>query len=73
MARVKVTGQNIKSKLQAWAQGNNLTDELVFSPKDPNPIDVSELINLAWANNVIIEELSDTGQFKKLVYKEKLL
>jgi len=71
MARLKVTTANIKQKLTLWAQGQNLTDELVFIGND---IDQSEWQNQAWQlANMIIEFQSDTvSGFKKIVYKEKL-
>lgn len=71
MARIKVTPINIKSKLQIWAQGNNLTDELVFLPSEG--IDENEVINLGWQNGVIIISQADFGNCKKFTYKEKLL
>jgi hypothetical protein len=72
MARVKVTEQNIKNKINLWKNGTNLTDELVFLDSE---IDQKEAIAQAWSNNVIVEVVADTignGDFKKFVYKEKL-
>lgn len=69
MARIKVTQQNIMSKLQIWAQGNNLTDELIFRDGEINQ---GEVIDLGWKNGVIIEAQPDRSIFKKFIYVEKL-
>lgn len=70
MARVKITPANFKSKLALWGNNQNLTDELVYLPKEG--IDENEVINLGWENKVIIESVADIGQFKKFVWREKL-
>jgi len=71
MARVKVTAQNINSKLLLWKNGTSLTDELIFLPADS--ISEDEVIRAGWKESVIIEVQSDIGGFKKFVYKEKLV
>ena len=71
MARIKVTTANVKQKLQQWAQGQNIADELIFIG---NEIDQREWQNQAWQlANMIIEFQPDiVSGFNKIVYKEKL-
>ena len=71
MARVKVTAQNINSKLLLWKNGNNIVDELVFLPADG--ISEDEVIRAGWKESVIIEVQNDSGNFRKFIYKEKLV
>jgi len=72
MAKIKVTPETIKAKLLIW---ENLTDptfadELIFLPSEG--IDTNEVIILGWANNMLVEVQTESGQFMKFVYKEKL-
>jgi hypothetical protein len=70
--RIKVTEQNVKSFIELWSNGENLTDELIFIN---GSIDTNECVNFAWNTfNIIIkiQSDSDNSNFYKLTFSEKL-
>jgi len=71
MARIKITNKTIQAKLQRWAQGQELTDELVYYL---NEIDTTEVKQKSWdlANMIIDIEPDTVIGFSKIIYKEKL-
>jgi hypothetical protein len=69
MARIKTTEENIKSLIVIWANGENLTDELIFIN---GSIQTTEWISQAWISNIIITVEPDINGFSKFIYKEKL-
>lgn len=71
MANVKVTTANIQAKITLWAQGNNITDALIFMPSDG--IDEKEVINRAWQlANLVVTISTYQSEFRKIAYVEKL-
>ena len=83
MARIKITNKTIQAKLQKWAQGQELTDELIFYA---NEIDPSEVKLKSWELAAMIvdvrpDEIVIAGDpvttinvsgFSKIVYVQKL-
>lgn len=69
MARVRVTQQNVKTKLTQWFNKQSIVDELVFNPQE---IDSINLVIDCFDKGFIIEVQSDSGPFMKFVYKEHL-
>jgi len=69
--RIKITPKTIQAKLTKWAQGLELTDELIYYSNELQP---EEWKQKAWdLANMIIDIQSDTvGGFMKIVYIEKL-
>lgn len=71
MANIRVTQSNLKTKLQAWAQGTGTVDTYIFHPSDG--IDEKETINTAWQlAGLVITISAYQNEFRKITYIEKL-
>jgi len=71
MANVKVTPENIVAKITQWANGQNITDTLIFQPSDG--LDEKEVINKAWKQaNIVVTITTYQNEFRKIAFIEKL-
>lgn len=71
MAKLKISNSTIQAKLQKWAQGQEIQDELIFFE---NEVNQREWQQKAWdIANLRIEFSPDTvNGFTKIVYVDKL-